>query len=42
VSGAGLKVWIVDPVLPGNPVDDIAPRAAVTLRPLVTYLIISI
>jgi hypothetical protein len=24
----------------GNPVDDIAPRAAVTLRPLVTYLII--
>jgi hypothetical protein len=30
----------VDPVLPGNPVDDIAPRAALTLRPLVTYLII--
>jgi hypothetical protein len=30
----------VDPVLSGNPVDDIAPRAAVTLRPLVTYLII--
>jgi hypothetical protein len=40
VSGAGLKVWIVDPVLSGNPVDDIAPRAPVTLRPLVTYLII--
>lgn len=30
----------MDPVLSGNPVDDIAPRAAVTLRPLVTYLII--
>jgi hypothetical protein len=30
----------VDPVLSGHPVQDIAPRAAVTLRPLVTYLII--
>jgi hypothetical protein len=30
----------VDPVSSGNPVHDIAPRAAVTLRPLVTYLIV--
>jgi hypothetical protein len=40
VSEAGLKAAIVDPVLSGHPVQDIAPRAAVTLRPLVTYLII--
>lgn len=40
VPDMGLRGWIVDPVLSGNPVDDIAPRAAVTLRPLVTYLII--
>lgn len=30
----------MDPVSSGNPVHDIAPRAAVTLRPLVTYLIV--
>jgi hypothetical protein len=30
----------VDPVSSGNPGHDIAPRAAVTLRPLVTYLIV--
>ncbi len=30
----------MDPVTSGNPVHDIAPRAAVTLRPLVTYLIV--
>jgi hypothetical protein len=30
----------VDPVLSGNPVEDIAPRTAVTFRPLVTYLMV--
>lgn len=40
MSDAGLRVWIVDPVRSGHPVGDIAPRATVTLRPLVTYLII--
>lgn len=32
----------MDPVSSGNPVHDIAPRAAVTLRPLVTYLIVEV